>query len=47
MVVGDELKESETEGTGEMVRMVVGGELKDSGTDGTGEMVSEWWWVVS
>ena len=40
MVVGGELKESGTDGAGEMV---VGGELKDSGTDGTGEMVSEWW----
>ena len=40
---GGELKESGTEGTGEMVG---GGDLKESGTDGTGEMVSEWWEVV-
>jgi hypothetical protein len=43
-VVGGELKDSGTDGAGEMVG---GGEWKESGTGGSGEMVSEWWREVS
>ena len=41
-MVGGELKDSETDGTGEMVsELLEVGELKESGTDGTREMLSE------
>ena len=47
MLVGGELKESGTDGIGEMVSEFWWVVSLKRETDGIGEMVSECWWVVS